>query len=34
VNPVKSKTITVRAEAVRQVVGARKDVILTTMRAM
>ena len=34
VNPVKSKTITVRAVAERQVVGARKDVILTTMRAL
>lgn len=34
VNPVKSKTITVRAVAERQVIGARKDVILTTMRAL
>lgn len=34
VNPVKSKTITVRAVAVRQVVGMRKDVVLTTMRAL
>ena len=34
VNPPKSKTITVRAVAVRQVVGLRKDVVLTTMRAL